>query len=446
MPNDEGRYREWEGDYRSATDELAHLYAQIGDLAQEARTLWQEPDWRDIQKELKADEVIVDFIHYGDRYAAFVLHNCGAPKRIELGSVDQMERMSQHLTSEILNYWTGPKTRGPEQLNPRGVAFVEPDKEKPFVRNEKWSTQFRDSVWGPINQAIGQGVKKIYVVPDGVFATLPFAAMPGHDSDKMLVDEYLLVHLSTAHDLLGEGQAVHASDDFLLMGGVSYMDQKETPRGRRPQIFPPLPGTDLEVKMISATVGNNALVLVGADASEAAFRKLAPDRRVVHLSTHGWATPDLVPLTDAEALRLGINAYLTSLDPFLRAGVALAGANQLTDNASNDGILTAMEIATLNLGYTELAVLAGCETVGTARGGESTLALAQSLREAGVSNVIATLYIVDDQATARFMASFYRYYITGVAPAEALRRSQLDEKRAGRHPRIWAPFVLYGPS
>ncbi len=447
IPNDTERYQEWKSDYLSVSTELADLYAQIGDSVQEALTLWQEPDWREIQKRLKADEVIVDFLLNGEHYTVFVLRHVGAPVRIKLGDADQMERISQFVTSGILNYWTGPTARHLKELNFRDVAMVEPDKEKPFVHNEKWSSLFWRSVWEPIEQTIGHGVKKIYIVPDGVFATLPFAAISVHDHDAMLLDKYLLVHLSTAHDVLEKAQAPRTSDDFLLVGDVSYGVKNKTPGLKRPRIFPSLPGTALEVMMISKMVGGSSVVLVGEDANETAFRNFAPGHRVLHLSTHGWATPDLVPLTGAEGLRLGIDAYFISLDPFLLAGVALAGANQLTKNASNDGILTAMEIAGLNLGHTELAVLAGCDTVGTARAGESTLTLVRSLHEAGVRDVIATLYTIDDQTTAHFMETFYRRYIIDMLdPAEALRMAQLEAKNAGHDPRYWAPFVAYGPS
>jgi CHAT domain-containing protein len=447
LPDDAGKQAKWESNYVTATAELTDLYVQLGDLWRKDRSPWQEAHWKDIQRRLKSNEAIIDFVLYRERYAAFVLRSSGFPERIELGGVDNMERIAQFVTSGVANFWTGPKSRSSQEANFRGVVIVEPDKNQLFERDAKWNTLFRDSVWRPIEVALGPGVTTIYLVPEGVFATLPFAAMAGRSQGSMLVDQYLFVHLSSAHDLLQDTRREQASDSILLIGGADYdygVGNKilGSMRGR---LFSALPGSEMEVDIISRIIGKHAVALTGGDASEVTFRNSASGRRVLHLATHGWATSDLLPVTDVGAMSSGIDAYFASLDPFLRAGVALAGANRRSEDAANDGILTAMEMTGLNLGGTELVVLSGCETVGTARAGESTLALVRSLREAGVDSVIATLYLVDDQATARFMASFYEKYMSGIAPAEAMRRAQLEERRAGSDPYIWAPFVVYGP-
>ena len=277
----------------------------------------------------------------------------------------------------------------------------------------------------------------------GCLRPIPFAAIDSRSPDTMLVDHYRIIHLVNAHDILEDDRGEYTSDRVLLLGGISYDTPNRTPSKMRGKDFLPIPGTKMEVNMISSIVGKRATVLIGQGASEASFRKLAPGHRVLHLSTHGWATSDLMPLTDFGGLGLDIDSYFASLDPFLRAGVALAGANSFNEDATNDGILTAMEIAGLNLEGTELVVLAGCETVGSARAGESMLALVRSLREAGVHNVIVTLYFVLDETTPRFMASFYEDYITGIAPTEALRRAQIKAKNAKETTSMWAPFVVY---
>jgi CHAT domain-containing protein len=89
--------------------------------------------------------------------------------------------------------------------------------------------------------------------------------------------------------------------------------------------------------------------------------------------------------------------------------------------------LTAEAIAGLPLQNLELAVLSACETgLGEVAGGEGVFGLQRAFHIAGAHNVIASLWKVDDQATAALMALFYhKLWTEGKTPLEALRDSQL---------------------
>ena len=91
------------------------------------------------------------------------------------------------------------------------------------------------------------------------------------------------------------------------------------------------------------------------------------------------------------------------------------------------GILTAEAIAGLDLSGLELVVLSACETgLGLVGGGEGVFGLQRAFHLAGAQNVVASLWKVDDQATAALMAIFYdRLWRQGKPPLEALREAQL---------------------
>jgi CHAT domain-containing protein len=124
----------------------------------------------------------------------------------------------------------------------------------------------------------------------------------------------------------------------------------------------------------------------------------------------------------------------------------LAGANlplpeDLTERTMSDGgILTAEAIAGLPLPKLELAVLSACETgLGEVAGGEGVFGLQRAFHLAGCKNVVASLWKVDDQATAALMALFYdKLWRQGKPALEALRESQLT---LYHHPERISPLA-----
>jgi CHAT domain-containing protein len=110
-------------------------------------------------------------------------------------------------------------------------------------------------------------------------------------------------------------------------------------------------------------------------------------------------------------------------------------------------VLTALEVAGLDLAGTELAVLSACETgVGAVQNGEGVYGLRRALVLAGVRTQIASLWKVDDAATRDLMIDYYRRLQAGAGRSQALREAQLtmlkDPARA--HPYYWASFITIG--
>jgi CHAT domain-containing protein len=154
-------------------------------------------------------------------------------------------------------------------------------------------------------------------------------------------------------------------------------------------------------------------------------------------------------------------------EPMLRSGLALAGANRAQGVAGEDGILTALEAAGLDLWGTKLVVLSACETgVGEVRNGAGVYGLRRALVLAGSESQVMSLWQVNDAATRDLMVMYYRRLQSGTGRTEALRLVQLEmlksrEPRAGRqdrglisvategvtdrsHPFYWAAFIQSG--
>ncbi len=168
-----------------------------------------------------------------------------------------------------------------------------------------------------------------------------------------------------------------------------------------------------------------------AVASEAAFKQLAPGRRVLHLATHGFFLGDEC---DARwrrgrarwvASRVGA-AQETPAPPAVRAGgasnwlrrtrcsspgLAFAGANERSSAGADedDGILTAEEVAGLDLTGLDWAVLSACETgLGVVRVGEGVFGLRRAFQTAGARTVIMSVWSVEDRSTRQWMRALYQ--------------------------------------
>ncbi|MGI8505011.1 MAG: CHAT domain-containing protein, partial [Hassallia sp.] len=185
-------------------------------------------------------------------------------------------------------------------------------------------------------------------------------------------------------------------------------------------------------------------------ATEAVIKKLqAPS--ILHLATHGFFVPDQKDNVEMRNNNIEMRnlASLHLENPLLRSGLALAGFNNRTKALSNtnDGVLTALEVAGLNLRGTQLVVLSACETgLGDIKVGDGLYGLRRALVIAGSQSQVLSLWIVDDAGTKDLMVKYYQNLKVGKGRHEALREAQMQLlKTPGyEHPYYWASFVPSG--
>jgi CHAT domain-containing protein len=245
-----------------------------------------------------------------------------------------------------------------------------------------------------------------------------------------------------------------------------------------------LPGTALEIdealtlwtarspaagaeEVTSSDTREEGLRLVGADATEAAFKTRARGWRILHLATHGFFLGDdcASGAVSTAAVR-GIGGYAPGApaaaadsasapsNPLQFSGLILAGANKraTTAQGDEDGILTAEEIAALDLSEAEWVVLSACDTgLGRIHAGEGVFGLRRAFQIAGAGATIMSLWPVGDTATREWMRALYEArFVDGLATDEAVRAAslaRLDAQRASAsstHPSIWAAFIAAG--
>jgi CHAT domain-containing protein len=183
-----------------------------------------------------------------------------------------------------------------------------------------------------------------------------------------------------------------------------------------------LPETREEVEQIGKIAGPDAVLLIGKNATETAFKKETLDQfRVLHLAVHGFADTQY---PERSALVLGA-------DP----------------KSGDDGLLQVREIIRLRL-HAELTTLSACDTgVGKLQGQEGINNLVQAFLVAGSRSVVASLWSAEDTSASALMERFYDRLAHGEAPSSALRGAKLDMlMRFGEQlsPYYWAEFVSVG--
>ncbi|HKX30653.1 MAG TPA: CHAT domain-containing protein, partial [Blastocatellia bacterium] len=325
-----------------------------------------------------------------------------------------------------------------------------------------------DRVMRPIRSLLEKnpgGTLQLLIAPDGLLNLVPFAALVD-EQNRYLVERYSISYLTSGRDLLRASSSQPNRNEALIVANPAFgppaiVAAKPADReaGTQGQVridstqlyFRPLPYTDAEAEAIKTLVPGARMLRLRAATETAVKQARAP--RILHIATHGFFlnSPEAPPERSNEDprrwpdLRLGKWALYVK-DPLLRSGLALAGANRGV-SADDDGVLTALEVAGLDLWGTELVVLSACDTgVGEVKNGDGVYGLRRALVLAGSETQIMSLWPVSDQATRDLMVSYYRGLTQGQGRGEALRLVQLemlkDLKR--QHPFYWASFIQSG--
>ncbi|HET8947557.1 MAG TPA: CHAT domain-containing protein, partial [Candidatus Polarisedimenticolia bacterium] len=311
--------------------------------------------------------------------------------------------------------------------------------------------RLRRAVWDPVAASLA-GARQVFLVPDGALDLVAFGALPA-DGDRFLVEAGPLLHVLTAErDLVRLAGGAAGGRGLLSVGGPEFGAPRDPATSRSPMrplcpeftalSFEPLPGAADEAREIAALLPNEAgehLVLAGPGARADAFATLAPGRRILHLATHAFVLPEACGLVPPEGPADDLAAP-PSEQVLLRSGLAFS-----------DGVLTAGEIARLDLSGAQWVVLSACDTgLGDVRAGEGVVGLRHAFERAGARTVIMSLWGAEDASARTFMRALYAARSAGATTAEAMRRAAVrlleDQRARGRttHPYYWGGFVATG--
>lgn len=272
--------------------------------------------------------------------------------------------------------------------------------------------------------------ENLAVVPDGRLHLVPFDALID-ERGKYVVESHTVTYAPSATGLFlltsEERRPRSFSHTLLAVGGVHYsggeLKEAAHTRGYDLNNLSDLPASSDEVEAAESAIhGSMNTILLGADATESAFKRADLARyRYIHLAVHGFAS-NVDP--DHSALLLG------------------------SDPAhGEDGFLQAAEIVLMRLNA-DMVVLSACDTaLGPVEGEEGIAALSRAFLLAGARSVVSTLWSIDDTFSSFLMKQFYGHLAAGAPPALALAAAKRDMvSKYGRSapPYYWAAFIVEG--
>ena len=297
-------------------------------------------------------------------------------------------------------------------------------------------------VWGKLAQYI-KDKRNIYFSADGDFNYIGIEYL--QYEGKPLSEQKNVYRLSTTKQLCYQ-QPVNKTKNAVLFGDINYTEEGAKPEEQTQRsvsamrgagsssdddiVFANLENTKKEIdeveKLLSANKVTNILKLSDINASAEAFLSLNDSKvNIIHLATHGAYIEVAKSKDENDAMR--------------RSLLAFAGAN-LGDGC---GIITAADIAKMNLRHCNLAVLSACETALGQMGSDGVFGLQRGFKNAGVHTLLMSLRKVNDKATMEMMVQFYRSLMAGQTPNQALRSAQQYLRKNGYDkPEYWASFIV----
>ena len=382
---------------------------------------------RDITPALAGGVILLDFIHYRDPKIKEQDSQClgiiitGEDNKPTLVRIDKATDIHRAID-------------GLRQSIKRGDAEAV----------QQFTSTLSKKLWAPIAAKIPQQGNRLIISPDGELNFLSFAALLDAQG-KFLAETYDISYVGSARDLVRETKS-KPSRTIRLFANPAFQrdpvkvdDMQYAVRSAEIDIFgqlqlPSLPGTEkesAEIQKIGTDAGWNLQAFTQNQADEQTLRKTKKPG-ILHLATHGFYLNSFTPAPlDSRGMSvIGIDKPKPNskgVDPMRASGIALAGAQSTLKSWSErkapapetDGVLTAEEVAALDLDETWLVTLSACETgVGEARSGEGVFGLRRSFMLAGAENLLMTLWPVRDESTSEIMADFYREALkTGNAPS-----------------------------
>lgn len=403
----------------SLADLQLNVYQRCAEFAD--YTNYMSYTWKDVQKKLGKDDVAIEFALVG--------------KPDELISIDK-NMHALILTKDMTHPVdiTLSKMREFMQLPSLDKTdFTKIPKKKP-------EQELGKLLWEPLTEYL-KGKKRVYFSADDMFNCMGIEYF--NYGTSIMSEQFEMYRLSSTKELCTQRKSSDKAN-IVLIGGVDYGKMASTVnegiherltkmRGFREsdEGFAELPFAMQEIEQINDVYKkSNPVLLKDKDATEEAFRLL--DNKTVtmlHISTHGSYIS---------------YKYDTVADAMNNSILALSGANEGSEDENNDGIISAADIAGMNLRYCDMAVLSACQTGLGKQGDDGVFGLQRGFKNAGVHTLLITLSSVNDETTALLMEQFHKNLSSGkMTKYKALTAAQQYLIAQGyKDPKYWSTFIL----
>jgi CHAT domain-containing protein len=342
------------------------------------------PGVHDLQGELRRNQALVSLYSAGGTLHVFVITRDGL-RHVAIDSLAALQRDVESWLAELKNTGGGRRFRGGDL-----------------------GARLYNRLVQPI-QTAAAGTSEWVVVPDGIFALLPFESLYADVHGEQWLVETTTISYRFSSRLLGENTAGLKTEGILSFApfGNSGADS-----------FPRLPASREEIS------GLQGASYIDNQATKERFLSSINRFPIVHLATHA----------------------VSSMDNAAASYIAFYPAKR---NAI-DNRLFLEELYGLNLRNTRLVIISACETgQGEVAPQEGVISLARAFAYAGCGSTVNSLWKADDKATSTILRGFYTYLRRGETKARALQLAKMDYLKSDaidKSPAFWAHLVLTGDS
>ncbi|MBR4388726.1 MAG: CHAT domain-containing protein [Prevotella sp.] len=398
--------------------------------------------WRDVKAVLGKQDIAVEFITFTTSLGDLIT------LAITLRSDDAYPQIQMLFDSNFL----------------RGID-MDAISQKPII--------YFEMSWGNLGNRLN-GIKNIYFSPSGFLHSLSIENLPGceaynfyrlsstrelvarreHEKVRQAALYGGLYYNVNPEEMEAESRAYEIDEDHQAFNSRSMVDDLVS-RGALSRL-PYLEGTNNEVEAISMMTKDNHIKtssFTGSKGNEESFKGLSgSDIQLLHIATHGFYRSEEREDNDTEPDIMFGEYQRSNEDKALsRCGLLMSGADNAIlgklPNGVEDGVLTAQEIAQLDLSTLQLVVLSACETaLGDVSRSEGVFGLQRGFKKAGAQSLIMSLWKVDDEATCFLMKEFYKNWLGGMSKHEALEQAKravrAHEEKGWDDPKYWAAFIL----
>lgn len=321
----------------------------------------------------------------------------------------------------------------------------------------KYSAQLHDLILkGVLERVPLPQDSMIRFVPSGSLHKIPVESLIAEDGTSATVSDFYadFTRISHARTLISTDDSVLNS--IGLFGGLDYggdsskgsatrgyaigTDKRSpTPLASWGKLKQTLP----EVRNISflwqATKGQKTEIHTGLDGTADKFEELAENGcSVLHLATHGFF--------ETTSSKVNIPGLKGAHRPMDLTGIVMSNGNEgwlHGNNMHHEGILTATDIAKMDLSHTKLVVLSACYTGEGIIRSDGVFGLQRAFKKAGAGSIIMSLWSESDEVGPHFMSAFYSHLLSdGIDKRKAFSLAKAEIRRQYPHPMFWANFIM----
>ena len=372
-----------------------------------------------IANHLKPHQLYIDFARGNDNYYIFTLDN---QNHI---SFQQIDENRTKIIDKNINIYRANTQSMADKIKAKKLT-IEYIKKSKKEANTILSRLYNNIIEEYLKNLIKEKTHLI-ISPDGLMNYFPFEAL--YHKGKYLVEDYTINYISSGKEFVRQTKIqekkptnemtifANANFDALVKGSI-FDDKPEIKIEKAPLISL----GDREIRIIENYYSKPLIF----DANNSTINNLLnmPSSRIIHISTHGEILQDK-----------------SILNPMRKAVLYFAGAN----TQSNKGTISALKLSSMDFKDTELIVLSACQSgLGSIQNAEGVVGLPKALLQAGVKNVLMSLWIVSNEKTAELMDSFYANILDKQSYNIALQNAKKEMIKNHPHPYYWSAFILNG--